>query len=111
MTGALSHIRVLYRSRVLTGPWASQTLGDLGAQIIKVKRLGSGDDTRAWGPPWLKDRDGEETSEAAYYLATNRNKQSITIDITRPEGQQLVRDLAARSDIVLENFKVGGLAR
>src|SRR5699024_9437183 len=111
MTGALSHIRVLDLSRVLAGPWASQTLGDLGAEIIKVERPGSGDDTRTWGPPWLKDGDGEETSEAAYYLATNRNKQSITIDITRPEGQQLVRDLAARSDIVLENFKVGGLAR
>src|SRR5699024_5953045 len=111
MAGALAHIRVLDLSRVLAGPWASQTLADLGAQVIKVERPGRGDDTRAWGPPYLKDADGNDTSEAAYYLCANRNKQSVTIDFTQAEGQQLVRDLAAQSDIVLENFKVGGLAR
>jgi len=107
--GALSHLRVLDLSRVLAGPWAGQILADLGAEVIKVERPGSGDDTRAWGPPFLKDAEGENTSEAAYYLSANRNKQSVTIDFTRPEGQKLVRDLAAVSDIVIENFKVGGL--
>lgn len=108
--GALSHIRVLDLSRVLAGPWAGQILADLGAEVIKVERPGSGDDTRAWGPPFLKDAQGESTSEAAYYLSANRNKQSVTIDFTMPEGQKLVRELAAKSDIVIENFKVGGLA-
>ncbi|MFJ4144245.1 CaiB/BaiF CoA transferase family protein [Pseudomonas sp. NPDC089734] len=108
--GALSHIRVLDLSRVLAGPWAGQILADLGADVIKVERPGCGDDTRSWGPPFLKDPLGENTSEAAYYLSANRNKQSITIDFTRPEGQALVRELASRSDIVIENFKVGGLA-
>ncbi|UXZ96173.1 CoA transferase [Pseudomonas phytophila] len=108
--GALSHIRVLDLSRVLAGPWAGQILADLGAEVIKVERPGSGDDTRAWGPPFLKDAQGESTSEAAYYLSANRNKQSVTIDLTMPEGQKLVRELAAKSDIVIENFKVGGLA-
>ncbi|WP_426118258.1 CaiB/BaiF CoA transferase family protein [Pseudomonas sp. DSP3-2-2] len=110
MMGALSHIRVLDLSRVLAGPWAGQILADLGAEVIKVERPGNGDDTRAWGPPFLKDADGENTSEAAYYLSANRNKQSVTIDFTRPEGQKLVRELAGKSDIVIENFKVGGLA-
>lgn len=108
--GALSHIRVLDLSRVLAGPWAGQILADLGAEVIKVERPGNGDDTRAWGPPFLKDAKGENTSEAAYYLSANRNKQSVTIDFTLPEGQALVRELAARSDILIENFKVGGLA-
>jgi len=108
--GALSHVRVLDLSRVLAGPWAGQILGDLGADVIKVERPHKGDDTRAWGPPFLKDSEGRDTSEAAYYLSANRNKQSVTIDFTRPEGQQLVRDLVAHSDILLENFKVGGLA-
>ncbi|MCV4341582.1 CaiB/BaiF CoA transferase family protein [Pseudomonas capsici] len=108
--GALSHIRVLDLSRVLAGPWAGQILADLGADVIKVERPGNGDDTRSWGPPFLKDPAGENTSEAAYYLSANRNKQSVTIDFTRPEGQKLVRELAAHSDIVIENFKVGGLA-
>lgn len=108
--GALSHVRVLDLSRVLAGPWAGQILGDLGADVIKVERPVKGDDTRAWGPPFLKDSEGRDTSEAAYYLSANRNKQSVTIDFTRPEGQQLVRDLVAHSDILLENFKVGGLA-
>lgn len=107
--GALSHLRVLDLSRVLAGPWAGQILADLGADVIKIERPGNGDDTRAWGPPFLKDSRGENTSEAAYYLSANRNKQSVTIDFTRPEGQKLVRQLAAKSDIVIENFKVGGL--
>jgi crotonobetainyl-CoA:carnitine CoA-transferase CaiB-like acyl-CoA transferase len=107
--GALSHLRVLDLSRVLAGPWAGQILADLGADVIKVERPGSGDDTRAWGPPFLKDAEGADTSEAAYYLSANRNKQSVTIDFTRPEGQKLVRELVAKSDIVIENFKVGGL--
>ncbi|WP_263263500.1 CaiB/BaiF CoA-transferase family protein [Pseudomonas sp. RIT-PI-S] len=108
--GALSHLKVLDLSRVLAGPWAGQILGDLGADVIKVERPGSGDDTRAWGPPYLKDGQGNSTGEAAYYLSANRNKASVTIDFTRPEGQSLVRALAAKSDIVIENFKVGGLA-
>lgn len=107
--GALSHLRVLDLSRVLAGPWAGQILADLGADVIKIERPGNGDDTRAWGPPFLRDPRGENTSEAAYYLSANRNKQSVTIDFTRPEGQRLVRELAAKSDIVIENFKVGGL--
>lgn len=107
--GALSHLRVLDLSRVLAGPWAGQILADLGAEVIKIERPGNGDDTRAWGPPFLKDPRGENTSEAAYYLSANRNKQSVTIDFTQPEGQRLVRELAAKSDIVIENFKVGGL--
>lgn len=109
MAGALSHIRVLDLSRVLAGPWASQLLGDLGAEVIKIERPVTGDDTRAWGPPFLKDPQGQDTRDAAYFLCANRNKQSVTIDFTRPEGQALVRALAARSDVVLENFKVGGL--
>ncbi|MFJ4113940.1 CaiB/BaiF CoA-transferase family protein [Pseudomonas sp. WHRI 8519] len=108
--GALSHLRVLDLSRVLAGPWSGQILADLGADVIKVERPGCGDDTRAWGPPFLKDAQGENTSEAAYYLSANRNKRSVTIDFTQPEGQRLVRELAAKSDIVIENFKVGGLA-
>ena len=108
--GALSHIRVLDLSRVLAGPWAGQILADLGAEVIKVERPCCGDDTRAWGPPFLKDAEGENTTEAAYYLSANRNKQSVTIDFTRPEGQKLVKELAAKSDILIENFKVGGLA-
>ncbi|WP_337058962.1 CaiB/BaiF CoA transferase family protein [Pseudomonas sp. USHLN015] len=110
MAGALSHIRVLDLSRVLAGPWAGQILADLGAEVIKVERPGAGDDTRSWGPPYLKDADGRDTSEAAYFLSANRNKQSVTIDFTQAEGQALVRKLAAESDILIENFKVGGLA-
>jgi crotonobetainyl-CoA:carnitine CoA-transferase CaiB-like acyl-CoA transferase len=107
MSGALSHIRVLDLSRVLAGPWCGQILGDLGADVIKVERPLLGDDTRHWGPPFLKDQEGRETDEAAYYLATNRNKQSITIDFTQAEGQQLIRELVAKSDVLIENFKVG----
>ena len=108
--GALSHIRVLDLSRVLAGPWAGQILGDLGAEVIKIERPRTGDDTRHWGPPYLKDQQGENTSEAAYYLSANRNKQSLTLDFTQPEGQRIIRDLVAECDVLLENFKVGGLA-
>ena len=109
MAGALSHIRVLDLSRILAGPWAGQILADLGADVIKVERPGPGDDTRGWGPPWIKDDQGQDTSVASYYLCANRNKRSITVDITQPEGQDIVRRLAAQSDVVLENFKLGGL--
>ncbi|MDF3081272.1 CaiB/BaiF CoA transferase family protein [Burkholderia sola] len=109
--GALSHIRVLDLTRVLAGPWCAQTLADFGADVIKVERPGAGDDTRHWGPPYLKDADGADTAEAAYYLAANRNKRSVTVDLATPEGQQIVRELAAQSDVVLENYKVGQLKK
>ncbi len=109
--GALSHLRVLDLTRVLAGPWCAQNLADFGADVIKIERPGAGDDTRIWGPPWLKTEDGRDTAEAAYYLAANRNKRSVTCDISTPEGQQLVRDLAAQSDVVLENYKVGQLKK
>jgi crotonobetainyl-CoA:carnitine CoA-transferase CaiB-like acyl-CoA transferase len=108
---ALGHLRVLDLTRVLAGPWCTQLLADLGADVIKVERPGSGDDTRAWGPPYLKDAAGRDTTEAAYYLAANRGKRSVTVDIAKPEGQQLLRTLATASDIVIENYKVGQLAR
>ena len=108
-TGTLSHLRVLDLSRVLAGPWASQLLADLGADVIKVERPGTGDDTRSWGPPFLHDADGHETDESAYFLSTNRNKRSVTVDLTRPEGQAIIRELAAQSDVVIENFKHNGL--
>lgn len=111
MNGALSHIRVLDLSRVLAGPWAGQILADLGAEVIKVEQPGKGDDTRSWGPPYLKDQNGRDTAESAYFLCANRGKRSITIDLTREAGQTLVRQLAAQSDILLENFKAGGLAQ
>lgn len=110
MPGALSHIRVLDLSRVLAGPWAGQILGDLGAEVIKVERPGSGDDTRHWGPPYIKDAEGNDSREAAYFQSANRNKQSLTLDFTQAEGQRLVRELVAQCDVLLENFKVGGLA-
>jgi crotonobetainyl-CoA:carnitine CoA-transferase CaiB-like acyl-CoA transferase len=109
--GALSHIRVLDLTRVLAGPWCAQTLADLGADVIKIERPEFGDDTRHWGPPYLKTPDGEDTREAAYYLAANRNKRSVTVDIASPEGQRIVRELAAQSDVVLENYKVGQLKK
>jgi crotonobetainyl-CoA:carnitine CoA-transferase CaiB-like acyl-CoA transferase len=109
VSGALSGLRVLDLSRVLAGPWAAQVFGDLGAEIIKIERPGTGDETRTWGPPYLKDQDGNDTADAAYFLAANRNKQSVCVDFTRPEGQDIIRKLAAKSDIFLENFKVGGL--
>jgi len=111
MPRPLSHIRVLDLSRVLAGPWASQNLADLGAEVIKVERPGVGDDTRGWGPPWVKDRDGKDTRDSSYYLSCNRGKKSITLDISTPEGQDIVRRLAARSDVLIENYKVGTLAR
>lgn len=107
----LDGIKVLDLSRVLAGPWCSQNLADLGADVLKVERPDSGDDTRGWGPPYLKDADGNDTGEAAYYLSTNRNKRSIAIDIASPEGAELVREMAARCDILVENFKVGGLQK
>ncbi len=110
MPGALSHLRVLDLSRVLAGPWAGQILADLGAEVIKIERPKVGDDTRHWGPPFLQNAAGENTSEAAYYLSANRNKQSVTVDFTQAEGQRIVRELAAKSDILIENFKVGGLS-
>jgi crotonobetainyl-CoA:carnitine CoA-transferase CaiB-like acyl-CoA transferase len=106
--GALSHIKVLDLSRVLAGPWASQILADLGAEVIKIERPDVGDDTRSWGPPFLKDRNGEDTAESAYYLCTNRGKQSVCIDMKTEEGRGKIRELADQSDVVLENFKVGG---
>jgi crotonobetainyl-CoA:carnitine CoA-transferase CaiB-like acyl-CoA transferase len=111
MAGPLSHVRVLDLSRIMAGPWAGQILADLGADVVKVERTGAGDDTRGWGPPFLKDRSGGETREAGYYLSVNRGKRSITVELDKPEGQRVVRALAERSDIVLENFKVGTLAR
>ena len=111
MAGPLSHIRVLDLSRVLAGPWAGQNLADLGAEVIKVERPGSGDDSRAFGPPWVKDKDGRDTKDSAYYTSANRGKKSITLNISRPEGQKLVRELARISDVLIENYKFGDLAR
>jgi len=106
---ALGHLRILDLTRVLAGPWCSQNLADLGAQVIKVERPGVGDDTRSWGPPYLKDAEGKDTSEAAYYLTANRGKQAIAIDIATPEGQAIIFDLVKSADVVLENYKVGQL--
>ena len=111
LPAALGHIRVLDLSRVLAGPWCAQNLADLGADVIKIERPGTGDDTRAWGPPYAPGADGNPTSEAAYYLSANRGKRSVTVDIASEHGQALVRELAAHCDVVLENFKVGQLAR
>jgi crotonobetainyl-CoA:carnitine CoA-transferase CaiB-like acyl-CoA transferase len=111
MAGALSHLRVLDLSRILAGPWAGQALADMGADVIKVERPGSGDDTRGWGPPFVSGLDGAPTGIAAYYLSANRNKQSIAIDIRTEAGQVLVRELARHSDVLIENYKVGGLAQ
>ena len=111
MPGPLAGIRVFDLSRILAGPSATQLLGDLGAEVIKVERPGQGDDTRAWGPPYLKDEAGRDTAESAYYLSCNRGKQSVTLDIAKPEGQALARRLIATSDVAIENFKSGDLAR
>lgn len=112
MDGLLSGVRVLELSRILAGPWAGQVLADLGATVIKVERPGAGDDTRTWGPPFVKDDQGNPVDDlSAYFLCANRGKRSVTIDFTRPEGQELVRRLAAECDIVVENFKVGGLVK
>ena len=109
--GPLGHIKVLDLSRVMAGPWAGQLLADLGADVIKVERPGVGDDTRSWGPPFLPASEGTPPRESGYYLSVNRGKRSLTINIDKPQGQELVRALARRSDILLENFKVGTLAR
>ena len=111
MAGPLSHIRVLDLSRVLAGPWAGQNLADLGAEVIKVERPKSGDDARAFGPPWVKDRDGRETRDSAYFTSANRGKKSITVNIAVPEGQALIRALADSFDVLIENYKYGDLAR
>jgi crotonobetainyl-CoA:carnitine CoA-transferase CaiB-like acyl-CoA transferase len=111
MPGPLSHIRILDLGRIMAAPWATQILADLGADVIKIERPGAGDDTRAWGPPFLKAEDGTPTREAGYFLSVNRGKRSVTIDIACPEGQALVRDLAQRCDVVVENFKAGALAK
>ena len=117
MAGPLTHIKVLDLSRVLAGPWCGQLLADMGAEVIKIERPvdvdggGGGDDTRTWGPPYLKDAAGNDTSEAAYFLSANRGKQSVTLDISKPEGQEVVRRLAERSDVVLENYKTGQLKK
>jgi crotonobetainyl-CoA:carnitine CoA-transferase CaiB-like acyl-CoA transferase len=110
MAGPLTDLRVLDLSRVLAGPWASQALADLGCDVIKVEKPGEGDDTRGWGPPFMTNGDGSR-GDAAYFLSTNRGKKSVAIDIATPEGQQLIRDIAAKSDILIENFKVGGLQK
>ena len=111
MPGPLSHLVVLDLSRVLAGPWCTQLLADLGAEVIKIEKPGSGDDTRSWGPPFLKDLHGRDTGEAAYYLSCNRGKKSVAVDFTRREGRDLVRELAKGADIAVENFKVGGLTK
>ncbi len=111
MAGPLSHIRVLDLSRVLAGPWASQNMADLGAEVIKIERPGTGDDSRAFGPPWIKDREGRDTKDSAYYSSANRGKKSVTLNIAAPEGQALARELVAKCDVLLENYKYGDLAR
>ena len=109
--GALTGIRVLDLSRVLAGPWCGQILADLGAEVIKVERPRSGDDTRGWGPPWMKDTQGEWTAEASYYQSANRGKRSIAIGLASAEGQELVRALATDCDVLIENYKAGSLAK
>lgn len=110
-TGPLSHVRVLDLSRIMAGPWASQILADLGADVIKIERPNVGDDTRAWGPPFLHDAEGNPTRDSGYYLCVNRGKRSVTVDISKPEGQDIIKDLAKSCDILLENYKVGALKR
>jgi formyl-CoA transferase len=109
--GAIPHIKVLDLSRVLAGPWCTQMLADLGADVIKVEKPGEGDDTRHWGPPFLQDANGNNTEHATYFTACNRNKRSVTIDMAQPEGQALIKQMALQSDVLVENFKVGGLAK
>jgi len=111
MPGPLSHIRVLDLSRVLAGPWAGQNLADLGAEVIKIERPGAGDDSRAFGPPWIKDREGRDTKDSAYYTSANRGKKSVTVNIARPEGQRIVGEFAKLSDVLIENYKYGDLPR
>ncbi|MFI4891041.1 MAG: CaiB/BaiF CoA transferase family protein [Steroidobacterales bacterium] len=111
MKTALGHIKVLDLSRILAGPWATQSLADLGAEVVKVERPVTGDDTRAWGPPFVKDAAGRETRDSAYFLSANRGKKSLTVDFAHPEGQEIIRQLARESDVLVENYKVGTLAR
>ena len=111
MAGPLAGYKVLDMSRVLAGPWAGQILADLGAEVIKIERPNQGDDTRHWGPPYLQDQDGNNSSDAAYFFCTNRGKQSVTVDITEPEGQEIIRQLAVQCDVLIENYKVGGLKK
>lgn len=111
MTSLLGHIKVLDLTRVLAGPWATQNLADMGAEVIKIERPGQGDDTRSWGPPFLHDSEGNETRDSSYFLSANRGKKSVTCDLSSPEGQELIRALAADADVVVENYKVGTLAR
>ena len=111
MPGPLVGYKVLDMSRVLAGPWAGQLLADMGAEVIKIERPIVGDDTRHWGPPYLKDKAGNNTEDAAYYFCANRGKQSVTVDITQPDGQQIIRQLAAQADVLIENYKVGGLKK
>src|SRR5581483_10878028 len=111
MSCPLDGIRVLELSRVLAGPWASQILADLGAEVIKIERPGSGDDTRTWGPPYATDSCGQPTNDSAYFLSANRGKKSVVIDLADPRGRKAVRDLARTSDVLIENFKVGRLAK
>jgi crotonobetainyl-CoA:carnitine CoA-transferase CaiB-like acyl-CoA transferase len=111
VAGPLSHIRVLDLSRVLAGPWASQNLADLGAEVIKIERPGIGDDSRAFGPPWIKDGQGRDTEDSAYFSSANRGKKSLTLNISAPEGQAIARELAAKCDVLLENYKYGDLGR
>lgn len=111
MNGALKHLRVLDMSRILAGPWAGQILADMGAEVIKVERPGSGDDTRSWGPPYARDAQGRETPESAYFMSANRGKKSIAVDIATPGGQEIIRQLVRHCDVLLENFKVGGMSR
>ena len=110
MARPLEHVRVLDLSRILAGPWTGQTFADLGAEVIKIERPGRGDDTRAWGPPYAIGPDGRETGESAYFLSANRGKKSVTVDLSKPEGQEIVRALAKTSDVLIENYKAGGLA-
>ena len=107
---SLQGVRVLDLTRILAGPSATQTLGDLGADVVKVEKPGEGDDTRTWGPPFVADKDGQPTSESAYYLCANRNKRSIEIDLSEPDGQALIFSLLGQADVLIENYKVGGLA-
>lgn len=111
MKTALGHLKVLDLTRILAGPWATQNLADMGAEVIKIERPGVGDDTRYWGPPFLKDAEGRETRDSSYFLSANRGKQSVTVDLAKPEGQEIIRQLARDADILVENYKVGTLAR
>ena len=111
MAGPLAHVRVLDLSRVLAGPWAGQNLADLGAEVIKVERPKIGDDSRAFGPPWVKDREGRDTKDSAYFTSANRGKKSVTVNVAKAQGQALIRALARECDVLIENYKHGDLAR